>query len=62
MTHFIHTQMHKKLLMKVPLMIMYLNQSILQLYEAHKNFQEKVQAGLLIQSESIISIYQSIIP
>ena len=38
MTHFIHTQKHKKILMTVPLMIMYLNQSILQLYEAHKNF------------------------
>ena len=45
MTLFIHTQtMQKQLLMKVKLIIMYLNQSILQLYQIYKDFQEKVQA------------------
>ena len=39
MALFIHTQtMQKQLLMKVKLMIMYLNQSILQLYQTYKNF------------------------
>ena len=47
MTHFIHTRKQKQLLMKMTLM-MYLNQSIQQLYQAYKNFKEKVQAGLLI--------------
>ena len=37
MTSFIHTQKQKQLLMKVTL-IMYLNQSILQLYQIFKNF------------------------
>ena len=37
MTSFIHTQKQKQLLMKVTL-IMYLNQSILQLYQIYKNF------------------------
>ena len=46
MTLFIHTQKQKQLLMKVTLM-MYLNQSILRLYQTFKHFQEKVQAGLL---------------
>ena len=46
MTLFIHTQKQKQLLMKVTLM-MYLNQSILRLYQTSKHFQEKVQAGLL---------------
>ena len=48
MTHFIHTQKQKPLLMKVTFM-MYLNQSKLQLNQTYKNFQEKVQDGLLIQ-------------
>ena len=39
MTLFIHTQtMQKQLLMKVKLIIMYLNQSILQLYQIYKDF------------------------
>ena len=50
MTHFINTQKQKQLLMKVTLLIMYLNQSILQLYQTYENFYEKVQAGLWIQS------------
>ena len=47
--HFIHTQKQKQLLMKVTLM-MYLDQSILQLYQIYKTFKEKVQPALLIQS------------
>ena len=39
----------KQLLMKVTL-TMFLNQSVLQLYQSYKNLWEKVQAGLLIQS------------
>ena len=50
MTHFRHTQKQKQSLMKVTLMIMYLNQSILQLYQTYKTFYEKVQSVLLIQS------------
>ena len=49
MTHFIHTKPQNHLLMKVTLMIMYLNQSVLELCQTNKNLQEKVQAGLLIQ-------------
>ena len=48
----------KQLSMKVTLM--YLNQSIVQLYETDKNFQEKVQASLLIQSLTIILVFQKI--
>ena len=50
---FIHTQKQKQLTMKGTLMMMYLNQSILlipQLYQTYKILEEKVQAGLLIQS------------
>ena len=42
MTHFIHTQKQKQLLMKVTLMIMYLNHSTLRLYQTYKNLEEKV--------------------
>ena len=35
---------------KVALMVMYLNQSILQLYQTYKKILGKVQTGLLIQS------------
>ena len=38
LTHFIHTQKQKQVLMKVTLMIMYLNQYILELYQTNKNF------------------------
>ena len=38
--------------MKVTLMI-YLNQSILPLYQTYKNLRDKVQVGLLIQSQNI---------
>ena len=51
----------KQLLMKMILM-MYLNQSILQLYQTNKTFQEKVQAGSLIQPQIKILIFQSTIP
>ena len=43
----IHTQKQKQLSTKVTLTI-YLNQSILQLYQTYKNFQEMALAGLLI--------------
>ena len=46
--------------MKVTLM-MCLNESFRQLYQAYKNLHEKVQAGLLIQSVIILLIFQSII-
>ena len=59
---FIQTQKQKQLLMKVTLM-MYLNQSTLLLYKAYKNLQDKVQVGLLTQSQIIIIlIFESIIP
>ena len=38
MTLFIQTQKQKQSLMKVTLMMMYLKQSILQLYQKYKNF------------------------
>ena len=38
MTLFIQTQKQKQLLMKGKLMMMYLNQSILQLYQIYKTF------------------------
>ena len=46
-TLFIHTQKQKQLLLKMTF-IMYLNQSILKLYQIQKNLQEKVQAGLSV--------------
>ena len=49
MTLFIPIQKQKQLSMKVILMI-YLNQSILRLYQIYKNLKKKAQAGLLIQS------------
>ena len=58
MTPFIQTQKQKPLFTKVILMI-YLNQSILQLYQTHKNLYKKVQLGLLIHSKIIIFIFQS---
>ena len=51
----------KQILMKLTLMT-YLNQSILQLYQAYKHLKEKDQARLLIQSWSIMFLFQSIIP
>ena len=50
----------KQILMKLTLMT-YLNQSILQLYQAYKHLKEKDQARLLIQSWSMF-LFQSIIP
>ena len=52
MTYFIQTHKQKQLLMKL-LLMMFLNQSILQLYQTYKNLQEKVQAGLCIQLQNI---------
>ena len=43
MTQFTHTQKQKQLSMKMILM-MYLNQSILQLYQIFTDLQEKAQA------------------
>ena len=45
---FILNERQKRLLMRVTLM-MYLNQSILRLYQTYKNISEKVRAELLIQ-------------
>ena len=45
---FLLTQNQIQLLMKVTLM-MYLNQSIVRLYQSYENLSEKVQAGLCIQ-------------
>ena len=61
MTRYIQTEKQKQLSMEVILM-MYLNQMILQLYQVYKVIQEQVEAGLLIQSLSIILIFQNIIP
>ena len=58
MQHFIHTQKQKQLFMKVILMT-YLNQSVLQLYQKYNNLQKKVQDGLLTQLQSIILIIPS---
>ena len=41
-------------------LMIYPNQSIRQLYQTYKNFQ--AQAGLLISSLSIISVFRNIIP
>ena len=56
-----HIKKQKQLLMKIILMT-YLNQSILQLYQTNKEFQEKAQAGSLIQSQIKILIFQNTIP
>ena len=49
MTFFIHTHKQKPLLIKLTLMIC-LNQSMLQLYQTYKKFQEKVQDGIHLDS------------
>ena len=46
---FIRCQKLKQLLIRVILMT-YLNQSVVRLYETYKNFFEKIWIGLLIQS------------
>ena len=61
MTRFIQTEKQKQLSMEVILM-MYLNQIILQLYQVYKVIQEQLQAGLLIQSLSIVLVFQNMIP
>ena len=58
MTPFVRTQKQEQRLMKVTLM-MYLNKSILQLYQIYEYIQKKVQARLLIQSYIIILTFQS---
>ena len=60
MALFSQTQKQKQLLIKVILM-MYLNQSILRLYQTYKNLLEKILVGLLIQAKMIsnILIFQS---
>ena len=58
MASFIQTQKQEQLLMKVILM-MFLNQFILRLYQTYKNLQEKIQVGLLTQSQIMILIFQS---
>ena len=42
-------------------LIMYFNQSILQLYQTYKNIYENIQDGLLIQSMIILLVFQSIV-
>ena len=59
MTPFIRNQKPKQLLIKVDMM-MYLNQSLVLLHQTYKDLYEKAQAGLLIQSQIIILIPQSI--
>ena len=49
MTHFIQTQPQRQLSIKMPLM-MYLNESILQLHQTNKNIWEEVYVRLLVQS------------
>ena len=44
------------------ILIMYLNQSMLQLYQTYKNLLQKVWAGLLIQWSITLLIFQSTIP
>ena len=58
---FILTGIQKQLLMGV-LFTIYLNQSIVPLYQTSKNFLEKVSAGFLIQSSMTLSIFQSTTP
>ena len=55
-TFYLNSQ---KQLSKKVILMMYLNQCILQLYQAYKNLYEKVQTGLLIQSLIIILAVQS---
>ena len=58
---FIRTQKQKNLLMKVILM-MYLKQFMLGLYQKYKNFLEKVWEVLFFWSQIILLIFQSTIP
>ena len=51
------TQKQKQLLMKATLM-MYLNQSMVLLYQKHKTLWGKVQVELLIQSYIILLIFK----
>ena len=58
---FILTRDQKLLSMKATLM-MYLNQSIIQLYQTYENILEKVKTGLLILQLVTLLIFQSTIP
>ena len=58
---FILTQKEKRLLMRVVLMI-YLNQYILQLYQPYKSILKNIWAGSLIQQSVTLLISQSTIP
>ena len=58
---FILAQKRKQSLMKV-ILLMYLHQSMLQLYQTYKYFLEKVHAKLLIQSSITLLISQSTTP
>ena len=53
----IQTQKLNQLLIKMTLM-MYLNQSLLRLYQIYKNLLQNVQAGLLIQLSITLLIFQ----
>ena len=54
--YFILTQKQEQLLMRVILM-MYLNKSILRLYQTYKNDLQKVQDGLLIQQSVTLATF-----
>ena len=54
--YFILTQNQEQLLMRVTLM-MYLNKSILRLYQTYKNDLQKVQDGLLIQQSVTLATF-----
>ena len=55
MALFSQAQKQKQLSIKV-ILIMYLNQSILRLYQTYKNLLEKIRVSLLIQAKMISSI------
>ena len=54
------TQKQKQLFMKVILMT-YINQFIVQLYQTYKNHLEKIRVGLLIQLYIVLLIIRSTI-
>ena len=55
---FTLTQKQKQLLMRVILM-MYLNQSVVQLNQTNKNLLKKVWTGLLIQLQITLLVFKS---
>ena len=58
MTLFFEAQKQKQLSTAVTLM-MYLNQSMIQLYQMYKSFQEKFHLVLLIQRMTIMLEFQN---